>query len=146
MAQRIVVDANLCVALIIPLSYSEAAAKQWQSWETQRTKLYAPLLWEYEVVSALRKAIAIGLINTKEAEPALQRLMVLGIECHLPDSDLHRSALRWAELVNQPVAYDSQYLALTEALEADFWTADKRLIDSLKGKKLTWLHWIGEVS
>jgi predicted nucleic acid-binding protein len=35
---------------------------------------------------------------------------------------------------------------LAEALQADFWTADKRLVDSLKSKKLAWLHWIGEVS
>jgi predicted nucleic acid-binding protein len=146
MAQKIVVDANVCIALIIPLAYSDLAAKQWLLWQTHRFQIYAPLLWEYEVVSALRKAIAAGLISKKETEAALQRLMNLGVECHRPDSDLHRSALQWAEDVNQPVAYDSQYLALAEALEADFWTADKRLVDSLKTKKLTWLHWIGEVS
>jgi predicted nucleic acid-binding protein len=146
MAQRIVVDANLCIALVLPLPYSEVAAKQWLSWETGRMKIDAPLLWEYEVVSALRKASAAGLISTKETELALQRLMILGVECHAPQSDLHRSALRWAERVGQTVAYDGQYLALAEALEADFWTADKRLVDSLKFKKLTWLHWIGEGS
>ena len=146
MAQRIVVDANLCIALIVPVAYSDAAAKQWLLWEMNRDQMYAPLLWEYEVVSALRKAIAVGLISKKESENALQRLLVLGVERSLPDSDLHRSALQWADGVNQPVAYDSQYLALAEALQADFWTADKRLIDSLKSRKLAWLHWIGEVS
>jgi predicted nucleic acid-binding protein len=146
MAQRIVVDANLCIALIIPLAYSDAAAKQWLFWETNRVQMYAPLLWEYEVVSALRKAIIARLISKKQTESAFQRLLVLGVERIMPDVDLHRSALRWAEYVNQPVTYDSQYLALAEALEADFWTANKRLIDSLKNRKLTWLHWIGEVS
>jgi predicted nucleic acid-binding protein len=146
MAQRIVVDANLCIALIIPLAYSDAAAKQWLYWEMNRVQMYAPLLWEYEVVSALRKAIAVGLISKRETETALQRLLILGVERSTPDVDLHRSALQWAEHINHPVAYDSQYLALAETLEADFWTADKRLIDSLKNKKLAWLHWIGEAS
>ena len=146
MAQQVVVDANLCIALIIPLPYSEAAANQWLSWEANRVQIYAPLLWEYEIVSALRKAIVVGLISKKEAENAFQRMLGLGVERNTPDPDLHRLALQWAERVNQTVAYDSQYLALAETLQADFWTADKRLFDSLKSKKLNWLHWIGEVS
>ena len=146
MAQPIVIDANLCIALVIPLPYSEAAAKQWLFWETSRVQIYAPLLWEYEIVSALRKAIAIRLISKKEAENSFQRLWGLGVEHITPDPDLHRSALLWAERTNQTVAYDGQYLALAETLQADFWTADKRLFDSLKTKKLAWMHWIGEVS
>jgi len=146
MAQPIVVDANLCVALTIPLPYLDPVAKQWLFWETNRVQIYAPLLWEYEIVSALRKAIAVGLISKKEAENAFQRMWVLGVERRIPDPDLHHSALRWAERAKQTVAYDSQYLALAEALQADFWTADKRLFDSLKSNKLNWFHWIGEVS
>jgi len=146
MAQRIVVDANLCVALIIPLPYSEAAAKRWLAWETERVSLYAPLLWEYEVVSALRKAIVAGLINREETESALRRLFILGVEMVPADVECHRSALQWSERIGQPVAYDGQYLALAEALQADLWTADKRLIDALKSQNLSWLHWIGEAT
>lgn len=146
MAQRIVVDANLCIALTIPLPYSEAAAKQWLFWEVNRFEIYAPVLWEYEIVSALRKAIIVGLISKRDTENALQRLLMLGVERKTPDPDLHHSALQWAERAKQTVAYDSQYLALAEALQADFWSADKRLVDSLKSRKLAWLHWIGEVS
>ena len=139
------VDANLCIALTIPLPYSDAAAKQWLFWETNRVQIYAPLSWEHEIVSALRKATAARLINKKEADNALQRMLILGVERSSPNPDYHRSALQWAERANQTVAYDSQYLALAEALQADFWTADIRLFDSLKSKKLNWLHWIGEV-
>jgi predicted nucleic acid-binding protein len=144
MAQRIIIDANLCVALIIPLPYSEAAGNKWHFWEINRVSLYAPLLWEYEVISAFRKAITAGLIDRDEAEKALQRLFTLGVETVPPNNELHRSALRWSERIRQSVAYDGQYLALTEALQGDFWTADKRLIDVLKGQSLAWLHWIGE--
>lgn len=146
MAQRVVVDANLSVALVVPLVYSEAATKKWLSWARDRVSLYAPSLWEYEVVSALRKAIVAGVIGGDEIEGALQRLFGLGVEEVSPDIELNRAALRWSERVGQPVAYDGQYLALAEALHADMWTADKRLMDTLKDQNLPWLHWIGEAS
>lgn len=144
MARRIIVDANLCIALIVPLPYSETVAKKWLSWEAERINLYAPSLWEYEIVFALRKAIVAGIISSNEAGSALKRLFALGVEVVYPDMDLHQSALRWSECIGQPVAYDGQYLALAEALQADLWTADKRLVDTLKDQKLPWLHWIGE--
>jgi predicted nucleic acid-binding protein len=146
MAQRIVLDANLGVALIIPLPYSDAAAGKWLSWETNRFNLYAPVLWEYEVVSALRKAVVAGLIQANQIESALKRLLILGVEEVSPDVELHRSALLWSERIGQPVTYDGQYLALAELLKADMWTADKRLVDALKDHQLPWLHWIGEAS
>lgn len=144
MAQRIVVDANLCVALIVPLAYSDAAAKKWLSWTSERVNLYAPRLWEYEVVSALRKAIVAGLIAGDEMESALQRLYMLGVEVVNPDIKLHRSALQWSERLMQPVAYHCQYLALAESIQAELWTADKRLIVALKDQNISWLHWIGK--
>jgi len=146
MAQSIVVDANLCVALIVPLPYSDAAVKKWLFCGMNRISLYAPFLWEYEVVSALRKAMVAGIINRDETEKALQRLFILGVETIPPDKDLHRSALLWSERIGQPVAYDGQYLALAEALQAELWTADKRLTDVLKSQNLPWLHWIGETA
>lgn len=146
MARRLVVDANLCVALIIPLPYSEAAANRWGLWEKNQDSLYAPYLWEYEVISALRKALVVGLINWGEIEKALQRLFRLGVETIPPDVELHRAALQWSERIGQPVAYDGQYLALAEVLQADLWTADKRLLDVLKSQNLSWLHWIGEAA
>jgi predicted nucleic acid-binding protein len=146
MAQRVVVDANLAVALIIPLAYSKAAAEKWRSWVSEGTGLFAPFLWEYEVVSALRKAIVAGLIGQDETENALRRLVTLGIEEISPDIHLHRSALRWSERIGQPVAYDGHYLALAESLQAEFWTADKRLTVALKDFNLSWLHWIVETA
>lgn len=146
MAQKIVVDANLCVSLIVPLGYSQAAAEKWIAWEADRASLYAPLLWEYEVVSAIRKAVFATWLNSSEAENALQRLFNLGIAVIPPDSELHRSALQWSDRIGQPVAYDGQYIALAEALQAELWTADKRLSKALSSLNLPWLHWIGEAT
>ncbi len=39
-----------------------------------------------------------------------------------------------------PAAYDAQYLALAEWMKMDLWTADARLINTLKPFKLNWIH------
>lgn len=54
-------------------------------------------------------------------------------------------AYQWTLKLKQGAAYDSFYLAIAEALEADFWTADRKLFQSLEGERLSWLHWSGEV-
>jgi predicted nucleic acid-binding protein len=43
-------------------------------------------------------------------------------------------------------AYDSYYLVLAQALECDFWTADKRLFNALQETRLGWVHWIEELT
>ena len=144
MAERIVVDANLAVAVVLPLIYSEAATNQWQTWQAGRAELYAPVLWEYEVVSALRKAAATGLVSGQQAGGILRQLFSLGVICIPADAALHLAALDWSERLGQPVAYDGQYLALAESLAAGFWTADRRLFEALQGSDLPWLHWLGE--
>jgi predicted nucleic acid-binding protein len=42
--------------------------------------------------------------------------------------------------LNRAAAYDCFYLAIAEALGADFWTADQRLYRSLEAERLGWLH------
>jgi predicted nucleic acid-binding protein len=47
-----------------------------------------------------------------------------------PDWEVDRNALVWAERIGQRAAYDAVYLALAEYLNAELWTADKRLADA----------------
>ena len=53
-------------------------------------------------------------------------------------------ALRWADRLGQSKAYDGQYAALAESLEAELWSADERLVHCLKAQGVSWAHWIGE--
>jgi predicted nucleic acid-binding protein len=56
----------------------------------------------------------------------LEEALSLDIELHdLPSVSLH--AFDLAERFNRPAACDAHYLALTEMLGAEFWTADERL-------------------
>jgi predicted nucleic acid-binding protein len=143
---RIVLDANVVAALIIPVPYSDQAAHRMMDWQETETELIAPTLLEYEMVTVLRKAIVADMITADEAADAIVSLLDLNIETVPPTQSLHDSALRWAEELNQKVAYDAQYLALAEQLGVGFWTADQRLANGARQVGATWVHWIGEDS
>ncbi len=141
---RRVIDANLAIALILPLAYSEAVAGWMNQWQESGDDLFAPVLWEYEVVSALRKTVAGGAITSEDAAAGVGRLFGLGVQIVTPDPERHLRALWWAEKLNQTVAYDAQYLATAERLGAEFWTADRRLVNSVQPLGIPWVHWTGE--
>ena len=141
--QAVVVDANLAIALALKMPTSEQAAALFEQWRAARAPIYAPMLWEYEVVSTLRKAVALGYIVGDSASTALDQLPRLGVTCVAPDVLLHRAALIWAERLGHTVACDAQYLALAERLHAQFWTADRKLARRAESIGVGWVHALG---
>jgi len=139
---RVVLDASVAVATALSLPYSPQAARLLE--HLSGAEIYVPALWEYEVVSTLRKSVALGRSTSAEAEGALERMLVLPSTRVAPDPGLHRAALRWADRLGQVVAYDAQYLALAERLGAEFWTADRRLVERARESGLVWVRWVGE--
>ncbi len=41
-----------------------------------------------------------------------------------------------------PATYEAHYLALAEREACDYWTADERLCNGVKGE-LSWVRWLG---
>jgi predicted nucleic acid-binding protein len=99
---------------------------------------------EYEVTSALRKAIAAKAITMQDAISALDKVGMINIRKVAPTKELNQLSLKWAEKLRQVVAYDAQYLAVAEQEGADLWTADKRLVNTAHQLGIVWIHWIGE--
>jgi predicted nucleic acid-binding protein len=141
----IVVDANLIVALFVNLPYSPQCERLFALWRTQDVQLHAPALWPSEVVSALRKMVAVGQMGSDDARLALATLTRLPIRVILPDPDLLDLSLVWAGRLNQSVANDAQYIALADSLPAEFWTADQRLVNALQRLNISWVHGLVEV-
>ena len=141
---RIVIDANVAVALAVPLPYSETAAKRVIEWQTSADEILAPNLWGYEVVSALRKAVTAKALSPDEADERLAFILSIGVREIAPDLELHQQALHWAARLGQGAAYDAAYLALAEKLGATFWTGDRRLANNARQTGVNWIHWIGE--
>ncbi len=140
MEGSVVVDANLVVALAVATPYSQRARELFAGWREAGTSLHAPLLLEYEVTSAVRQAVAAGLLPADQVVTVLDALWDLSIERHPPDPSDHLAAVRWAERLGQRAAYDAQYLALAERLGAEFYTADRRLATGSASLGICWVR------
>lgn len=145
MGQTAVIDANLTLGLFLPLPYTDAVYRLVENFHYAQADLYAPCLWEYECLSGLRRAVSQGYIRSEDAFQILRDLLALEIACVPPDLALAESALRWAERLGQNKAYDAHYVALAEQLEAEFWSADQRLVHTMRRQGISWTHWIGEI-
>lgn len=140
----VVIDANICLALFLPLPYSNAVDKMFKQWGRDETSLLAPVLWEYEIVSGLRRAVFHKIISPDDAHLALQEMDHLQVEVISPSFQLHQQALRISARLEQSRCYDAHYLALAEQLQTVLWTADQRLVNQSKHLGWEWVHWIGE--
>ncbi|MEW6716098.1 MAG: type II toxin-antitoxin system VapC family toxin [Chloroflexota bacterium] len=139
----IVIDASVAVKAILPNPLQAHCLALVQTFvEVQPA---APVLWAHEATSAIAKAVHFGEITKDEAYQSLEKLDALGVRLFVADADQNRAAFDWTLHLKRASAYDSYYLVLSQALECDFWTADKRLFNALKDACLGWLHWIEEL-
>ena len=137
-----VVDANIAAALMLSLPYSQQAIAHIRNCQINRTRLCAPLIWEYELVTVVRKSVYSGMLTPEQGDVALSKLLALEIERIAPTPSLHRDALRWAALLGHMAAYDAQYVALAAHLGAELLTTDRRLYTRAREKGLLWVRYI----
>lgn len=130
--ETVVIDANFGVALVRPMPYSPACRSLMEAWIRRGIHIEVPALWDYEVVSALRKQWVQNLLSRETVLGGLEQILRLPVQRIIAEQDLVVSALLWAEQLGQIVAYDAQYLALTERQKARFYTADHKLYNRCK--------------
>lgn len=128
---RVCVDSNLLLKLAVHEEDSEIVRSRWEDWIRGGTQIVAPELLWYELTSALRQKMTRGLLTDAEAKDALAQLLS---SQHLMISvrGEHETALDLAIRHDRPQAYDAHYLAVAEALDCPFWTADRRLYNAIK--------------
>ncbi|MGB3496455.1 MAG: type II toxin-antitoxin system VapC family toxin [Elainellaceae cyanobacterium] len=136
----VVPDSNIFISQVIPLAYSEAADTKLKEWLQADVELVVPSLWSYEIVSAIRKAMTAGLLTQDQAQQSIATIFSLNIKEIPPTPELHQRALDWAIQLQQTVAYDAAFLALTESIGAEFWTADQRLYNACKKLEIRWVN------
>lgn len=140
----VVVDANIGVSLVIPVPYSPRVRDLWEAWRQGNARIVVPTLWHYEVLSSLRKAVTLGLLGTEASEAAIDALRMLDLEEAAPDWAQAGSVLDWADRLGQTVAYGAVYVALAEHMQAQLWTADRRLARAARAAGAAWVHHLGD--
>lgn len=137
----ICVDASIVVPLVVENQNSQRVNELWVDWHETGSRLIAPTLLYYEVTNALRRYLVAGQLLEEEVRVALQAALQLEISLY-GDDHLHLQALQLATRFSLPATYDAHYLALAERYQADFWTADRRLVNAVQ-KVLPWVHLVG---
>lgn len=141
MAALVILDSGVFLAVTLNERYREQAVNLIRYIRETRTQITGPLLFRYEFVSVIRKAVFQQRLTSEEATKGLNELLTMPIQFHLDNALLVR-AYELATQFNRPTAYDSQYLALAERLGCDFWTADEKLFNTTHAA-LTWVKWVG---
>lgn len=139
----LVIDASAAVKAILPNPLQSHCLALVQTFVDLRPA--APALWACETTSAIAKAFHFGEITEKEARQSLEKLDALGVQLFAANAEQNLAAFDWTLRLKRASAYDSYYLVLAQALDCDFWTADKRLFNALQEAHLGWVHWVEEL-
>ncbi len=124
-----VVDANVALAWAIPCERTDAAIRLL----AEPGDLLAPTLITHEVTNAVWLMVRQGLLSAADGR-AIQADALAPITFQHDDKALASRALEIAIALNHP-AYDAFYIALAEARDAVFITADQRLLAKLPGSE-----------
>jgi predicted nucleic acid-binding protein len=127
MTTSLVIDASFTFRLLLPGPQQDRFRSLVAEWVQVGYELCVPILWAYEMTSALCKAVHLGDLTPDEASRTLDLAQALGMRLVAPDRGLMHLALHWTLRLRRAAAYDSFYLALAETLDCQFWTADRRL-------------------
>ncbi len=104
-------------------------------------EIMAPALLQYEVINGLMVARKSGRIPEEIILSAIEAFVKL--ELRLLGLSDHYSRILYYCKTYRRSAYDASYLALAEAEQIPFVTADERLYNAVK-KELNWVKWLGE--
>ncbi|MCI0438957.1 MAG: type II toxin-antitoxin system VapC family toxin [Chloroflexi bacterium] len=142
MNHAIVVDASVVIKLYLDEEYSDMAAALITASVLSGQTIFAPFHLPSEVCNALYNQQRRRSINAQEADEALERFLQLPVTL-VSSQELYRRAIRYARENSLPTIYDSLYLVLAQEVNAEFWTADQRLLNSIRPHP-PWIRWIGD--
>ncbi|NCR88203.1 MAG: type II toxin-antitoxin system VapC family toxin [Microcystis aeruginosa G11-01] len=134
----ICVDSSFIVRLTTVEPSVTMYSQLWQKWMTEENLVIAPTLLCYEVTSVFHRLKKAGQILETEAQTLLTEVLDLPIQFH-GDIYLHYQAIEISQTLNLPATYDAHYLVLAQRFQANLYTSDKRLFNSVKSS-LSWVH------
>jgi predicted nucleic acid-binding protein len=130
----ICIDASVAAKWLFPEEHSVEAVGLLQQALQEAEPIMAPSLLQIEVANIIRQQMRRGIVDLDSARALLAAFLQVPIAILAP-RDLHDRALVVSNELNLPATYDAYYIALAEQYSAILWTADQRLLRSLRGTR-----------
>ncbi|HEU5439345.1 MAG TPA: type II toxin-antitoxin system VapC family toxin [Ktedonobacterales bacterium] len=138
-----IVDTSLAVKWVAREPDSPLAIALLDEWTRRGILVAAPALLAYEIANAIHQKVRAGVILPAAAEGTLATFHAIGITLHPPaDAALSVRALEIARTVGLGAAYDTQFLALAEHEDCEYWTADRRFWETVSARH-PHVRWLG---
>lgn len=145
MRNVVVVDTSIVVKWVLNEPDSAKAFALLNDWSKAGKTLRAPALLIYEITNAIYQRVRKGELTAGKARQALADVLFPELELDFSEfASLSKGAMELAIQYNLPATYDPHYLALALREDCEYWTADTRLLNAVKGK-LPWVHSLNEV-
>jgi len=110
-------------------------------YEQGRFRFIVPRLFYYEIVNAVHIAVRRKRITEEEGRDIIKDTLYL--QMTVSDSpEILQNAYRFARKYNISV-YDAVYLSAAKENSSDFYTADRKLYETLKGKENS-VRWVAD--
>lgn len=144
MSDVVVVDASLAVKWVISEPDSDSAVALLNEWASAGKEVIAPALFTYEATNVIYRRVVQKLLTYEEAAQSLTDLFAIDISFDSSHYEgISTQAMVLAHRFHLPAVYDAHYLALALRENCEYWTADTRLWNAVKGK-LDRVHWLGD--
>jgi len=142
----VVLDSGIFLATVTTEQFTKQSEALIKDCIQNHVKFVAPVLLRYEIIAVTRKWIYRNLISHSSALMARYKLEAYPIDFVLDKALLDR-AFDLANQYNRPTAYDSQYLAVAERYNCEFWTADEKLYNAIhqQNAHIRWIANYGKV-
>lgn len=137
----VVLDSGIYIASVFLEPYTTQAKHLMKNLQSNRVIFVAPHLLMYELVSTIRKGVYQGRVSLNDAVRIRDRLLNQPIDLYL-DQPLLKRAYDLATELNRVRAYDTQFLALAERFNCDFWTTDEKFYN-IAYSQYPLVRWIG---
>jgi predicted nucleic acid-binding protein len=139
---KVCIDASLAVSWLTYSNHTPAANLLRQEWAKNGVEFVGPTIFHAEVMSALRELVLDRKMLPEEADEALSICLAMPIRT-VGGEDVYRTAWRVSSELDLRFSWASQYLAVAELENCEYWTVDRRLV-GLAREKRTWVKWLGD--
>ncbi len=143
-SNRVCVDASVAVSWLFEESNSSKADAIRKVWYQANIEMVAPALFYAEVTSAIRKRVYLKHITAQEGEEAFSVFSLIPITV-IDGAEIIKAAWNLSSQINVPVCYDTFYLAVSESSQCEFWTNDRKFVNSIKNRNML-VRYLGDFS